>query len=46
MGTKVLQLAPLVSYLPCTAFHASPEDVELCESCGWSDEDHEADLAA
>jgi hypothetical protein len=46
MGTEVLQLAPPVSYLPCVAFHPASEDAELCEGCGWGNDDHDLDIAA
>ncbi len=35
-----------VRYLPCAEFHPEPEDNGLCEGCGWSNDDHQVDVAA
>jgi hypothetical protein len=35
-----------VRYLPCIEFQPEPEDIELCEGCGWPNDDHTLDVAA
>ena len=46
MNTEVIELAPQVRYEACPAFRAHEHDLEPCDGCGWSADEHDAALAA